>query len=433
MIVQSLLVIFALICAFLLLQGMLRRGAIYQYPFLVGAVFTGFVLPQLIGLSRDPFLPPGGLEKTLIMTILCAAMCWVGTRVVRRPWRAFDWKFDERKLLLVSAMLSLFGAYFYYAITRLPPELTEVSMWTGLPVAYLFFARMMTYGFAIAVLLFAHNRSRLALMVALFGAAFYFDRIAIAGRRAELIEFATIILLAAWFQRKRCLPRPVMLTGLIVGALFINSTGEYRAATLSEEGPQWDRVADIDFVGNIKRLTEEGGSELRNAVYIISAVDRNMDFDLGAFQWNRLVFAFVPRQIVGADIKSDLYLPLGDAALQEYQYTPPAGSTVTGLSDAFQSFWYFGCLEFLLIAVVMQKLWLAARNGSITAQLLYMLLPVQAMQAVTHYTNNFLLPWPHMAVFLLPALLLARQGRRSASHSIAGYAALPAVPQESQA
>src|SRR4029077_995134 len=109
-------------------------------------------------------------------------------RAVSRPWRTFDWKFDERKLLLASAVLSLLGAYFYYAITRLPPEMTEASQWTGLPVAYLFIARMLTYGFAIAVLLFAHNRSPLALLVALFGAAFYLDRIIFAGRRAELIE-----------------------------------------------------------------------------------------------------------------------------------------------------------------------------------------------------------------------------------------------------
>jgi hypothetical protein len=387
----------------------------------------------LVGLSRDRFLPPGGLEKTLIMAILAATMCWVGTRAVSRPWRAFDWKFDERKLLMASAVLSLLGAYFYYAITRLPPEMTEASQWTGLPVAYLFIARMLTYGFAIAVLLFAHNRSPLALLVALFGAAFYLDRIIFAGRRAELIELATIILMAVWFQRNRCLPRPLMLIGLFLGALFINSIGEYRAATMNDAGPQWTRAADIDFVGNIERLTEEGGSELRNAVYIISAVDRNMEFDLGAFHWNMLVFTYVPRQIVGADLKNALYLPLGDPALEEYQYTPSTGSTVTGLSDAFESFWYFGCLKFLLIAVVMQKLWLAARSGSVTAQLLYMLLPVQAMQAITHYTHNFLMPWPHMAMFLLPALLFARRARGSAGRSSAGHAKLLAAAQESRA
>jgi hypothetical protein len=158
-----------------------------------------------------------------------------------------------------------------------------------------------------------------------------------------------------------------------------------------------------------------------------------MEFDLGAFHWNMLVFTYVPAQIVGTDLKNALYLPLGDPALEEYQYRPPMGSTVTGLSDAFGSFWYFGCLKFLLIAVVMQKLWLAARSGSITAQLLYMLLPVQAMQAVTHFTNNFLLPWPHMAMFLLPALLFARRARVSAGRSNAGYARLLAAAQESRA
>jgi hypothetical protein len=100
-----------------------------------------------------------------------------------------------------------------------------------------------------------------------------------------------------------------------------------------------------------------------------------------------------------------------DLALEKYSYIPIEGSTPTGLSDAFQSFWYFGCLKFFLIALVMQKLWLAARHGSLTAQLLYMLMPVQAMQAITHTTHSFVAPWIHMAIFLLPALLLAHRRR----------------------
>ena len=319
---------------------------------------------------------------------------------------------------MASVTLSLLGAYFFFAISRLPPELTETSQWTGLPVAYLFFARMLDYGFAISVLLYARNGSRLALLVVFFGSAFYFNSIVLGGRRAELTEFTTIIIMAAWFQRNRCVPRPLMLLGLFLGALFINSTGDYRAVMTAEESPRWNDLANIDPIGNIERLAEGGGPELRNAVYIISAVDRNLEFDVGAFHWNMLVFTYVPAQIVGIDIKNSLYLPLGDPALEEYQYSPSAGSTVTGLSDAFQSFWYFGCIKFFLIALVMQKLWLAARSGNITAQLLYMLLPVQAMQAITHYTNNFLLPWPHMVIFLLPALFLSRRGRSPASRSM---------------
>ena len=73
--ILPLLLVFALICCLLLLQGMISRGAIYEFPFLAGAVFAGFALPQFVGLASDPFLPPGALEKTLVMASLCAAMC----------------------------------------------------------------------------------------------------------------------------------------------------------------------------------------------------------------------------------------------------------------------------------------------------------------------------------------------------------------------
>jgi hypothetical protein len=407
--IELLLWTFAGVCLFLLLQGMARRGAIYEYPFLAGAVFMGFALPQLIGLSHDRFLPRGALEATLVMAILCAAMCWLGAAVAKPPrWRN-PAIYDDRRLLLVSAALTLLGGYFYHAISRLPPEMTETTQWTGLPVAYLFFARMLTYGFAIAVLLLARNGSRLALLIALFGASFYLDRIVLGGRRLDTGEFVMIILLALWFQRNRSVPRPVMLAGLVFGTLFITSTGDYRSAAGKEEGPQWSEIASIDFIGNFEKLTEHGGAELTNAAYIIAAVGRTMEFDLGAVHWNQLVFAYVPAQLVGSEIKDELYLPVSSPAYDEFFYTPALGSTLTGLSDAYASFWYVGCLKFFLIAFCMQKLWWWARSGSIVAQLLYMLAPMNALEAITHSTQNFVSPWVHMAIFLLPAVYLTRR------------------------
>ncbi|HEY1963879.1 MAG TPA: hypothetical protein VGG59_03070, partial [Acidobacteriaceae bacterium] len=296
--IAVLLVAFATVCSVLVLQGLLHRGSIYQYPFLAGAVFLGWVLPQLVGLARNPFLPTGALEATLVMAILCASMCWLGAAMAGRRTSGEFWTFNDGRLLLASAVLSLGGAYFYYQISQLPEEMLT-SQWTGLPVAYLFFARMLTYGFAIAVLLAAKNGSRLALLVASFGALFYLHSIVIGGRRQDTVEFLTIILMALWFQRKWCVPRSAMMVGLVFGALFINSVGDYRDATAGEEGPRWDAILDIDFIGNLERLTEQGGAELTNAVYNIGAVNRTMSFDLGAYHWNELIFAYVPAQWVG--------------------------------------------------------------------------------------------------------------------------------------
>lgn len=407
--IMPLLLTLVVLCALLLLQGMLRRAAIYQYPFLAGAVFAGFILPQFVGLAHDPFFPDGALESTLIVANLSAVMCWLGAAAARRPMRSFNWDYDEKRLLIVAAGMSLLGGYFYYALSRLPPEMLSVSQWTGLPVAYLFFARILTYGFALSVLLYARNGSRVALCIAIYGGLFALDRIIHGGRRQDLVEFLTIIMLAFWFQRNRCVPRPVMLAGLILGTLYINSVGDYRAVASKDEGPTWDTVSNIDFVGNFSRLSEEGGAEVRNAVIQIAAVKRSMKFDLGFMHWNSLVFAYVPAQLVGRELKQSLYLPVPDPAFEEYFYTPPLGTTWTGLSDAFQSFWYFGVLKFFLIAFVMQKLWLAGQEGNLTAQLLYMLVPVYALEAITHITQAFVAPWVHIAIFLLPALMVARR------------------------
>jgi hypothetical protein len=154
-----------------------------------------------------------------------------------------------------------------------------------------------------------------------------------------------------------------------------------------------------------------------------------MKFDLGIVHWNQLVFSYVPAQIVGRELKEALYLPMARPLYEEYFYTPAMGSTLTGLADAFQSFWYFGCLKFFLIAFVMQKLWLAARGGNLTAQLLYMLMPVYALQAITHTTHYFVSPWVHLGIFLLPALLWARQPiRRHKASKIPAAAGHMATP-----
>jgi hypothetical protein len=423
-VIGPLLIALGAVCAFLLVQGMLRRGAIYEYPFLAGAVFAGFALPQLIGLSHDRFLPAGALVGTLIVAISSALMCWLGAKVALPPRQPSPWIYDDRRMLIVSAGLSLLGAYFYHAISRLPEEMTQNTQWTGLPVAYLFFARMLTYGFALSVLLFARNGSRLALIIALYGATFYLDRIVIGGRRQDTGEFFLMILLAWWFQRNRCIPRPLMLAGLILGALFVNSVGDYRALSSDSNGPKLNEVSNIDFLGNLSQLTEHGGPELTNAVYAIAGVDRTLEFDFGIYHWNQLVFAYVPAQLVGAELKSSLYLPLAVPAYEEFLYTPPLGSTQTGFSDAYQSFWYFGCLKFFLIAFVMQKLWWAARDGNLLAQLLYMLMPMAALEAITHTTQNFVGPWVHIGIFLLPAMLLTR--RRRAEPTVAYESRRPA-------
>ncbi|MCH7518014.1 MAG: hypothetical protein IH964_03195, partial [Candidatus Dadabacteria bacterium] len=117
---------------------MLKPGRIYEFPFLAGATFTAFVLPQLIGLTNNPDISHVGLNKTIIMSTLCAGMCYIGYVLNRKPLKKLNWSFTRTNLLVASIVFVLIGWFFFFLISRLPEELTEVGQWTGRPVLYLF-------------------------------------------------------------------------------------------------------------------------------------------------------------------------------------------------------------------------------------------------------------------------------------------------------
>ena|SRR6267143_181617 len=403
-----LIILFAALCVGLFYWGWREPEGTYQFPFLAGATFFAFVLPQVIGLRHDTDLPTGALAKTLFMTFLCALMCYAGYRWRNHPMRSFAWSFEQKRLLWVSGVLTGIGAWCFFQISRLPEEMTSASQWSGLTVAYLFFAQILAYGFAVAVILYFRTGSRIALALAIFGSLFYLDRIFIAGRRGIAAEFAFILLLGVAFGRRKFVSRGAMVGVLITATLFLHSTGDYRSITMDEDGPQWSRVSQIPFLDNFRDLLREGGGEMRNVVYMIEATERLGNFDYGAFHWNTLVFNYVPAQILGDEFKQSLLIPLENNAASVFGYEASVGSTVTGMVDAFQSFWYFGCLKFFVLGFLLHRIYAAAAEGHFVAQLFYMLMLMPGLHCITHHTSWFISPWVHIGLFLIPGLVLAR-------------------------
>lgn len=395
-------IVIAMLCA-----AMSRPGKIYEFPFLAAAMTFAFILPQLPGLASDRFLPAGAYAKAVAFTGLCLAMIQVGWWCCRKPMRSLDWNFDERRLLIAAGVLSLIGAFFYVTLSRLPRDVTVGTTISGLPVIYLFFSRMLTYGLAIGLLCLARRPSPLAWAIVLGDGLLYLDRIIITGKRGETMELVMLIALAAWFYRGWAVPRVLMLAGLVAGTLALGSTHDYREITRSDGIPAWQAFSQIDVVENFEAILVKGGPEMRNAVLRIAATDRDRDFDYGAFHWNVLVYTFVPAQLVGPGIKSALMIDTGQSYDREYD--PALGSTETGMADAFSSFWYLGAFKFFLVAFAMRAIYRGAMAGSTGAQIIYLLSAVPAMHTISHFTQWIVSAWVQIALFLLPALLYARQ------------------------
>jgi hypothetical protein len=401
--------LFALVL-WLLSTGLVRTERAYEFPFLAGLMAFSFLLPQIPSVAGDPAVTEAAFTKTLAMTLLCLVMLWLGWGSRRAPISFFEDTFSEKRLLNAALAMSLIGAFFFFQLSRMSNELTVGVQMSGTGVAYLFFARLMIYGLAIATLCYARRPSRFAGFIILFDLFFCIDRILVTGKRGEALEIVIIFALSFWFHRGWKPPRSALVGMILATTLVMSSLSDYRQITREDEGFDITRIAQIDLMENFQEMLASGGLELRNAVQRIEQIDRSGEFDYGAVHWNRLVFAFVPAQIVGNPTKAALYLPV---PLPPRDYLPPTGTTETGMVDAFLSFWYFGALKFFLLAYVLSRIWASANAGSTTAQIVYMLSVVPAMHAISHITDWVLQVWVHMLVFLIPALLLATVRRRT--------------------
>jgi len=393
-------------CLLLIAQGFWRRSGFYAYPFLAGSMFLTFIVPQVPGLANDMLIPDGFILRAVCFSAMCLIACLAGWQAGQGAKADWDWVFSEKRLLQVAAALSLIGAYFFHKFGELGDEERLRGFLTGTAVAYLFFARLLTYGLAIGLLCLARQRSRLAIAIVAFDCLFYFDRIVIAGRRGDAAEFALMIALALWFQKRWLVPRWAVAASLVFTLVGLLGAGEYRAATYYSGKPDWQAVTNIDLAANWNTLINGGGPEFRNLAYSMDFIERNNAYDFGADHWNTLVNSYVPAQLVGTRFKDSLYIdapPVFPAG-----YIPSPGTTPTGMMDAFASFWYFGCLKFALIAAILGFIYKAAMRGNTTMQLLYMLSVMPSMLAITHFTNEILIAWVHIIGFILPGLIYAR-------------------------
>ena len=388
--------------------GFWRRGGFYSFPFLAAAMFLTFVLPQIPGLVGDRFMPPdGALTRAVFFSWLCLVMCAAGWALGRQSGTGRDFSFSEGRLLAYSAVLSLTGAYFFHKFGQLDDDQRLRGFLTGTAVAYLFFAKLLTYGLAIALLCFARRRSWMALWIILFDGVFYFDRIVIAGRRGDAAELALMVALALWFQRRYVVPRFVVAVSLFFTVIGLLTAGEYRNATYYGGGrPDWQAVLNINPAENWRKLLREGGPEFRNLAFSLSYISENNAYDFGATHWNTLVHSYVPAQLIGSAHKESFYIRT--PAQYSLDYRPAPGTTPTGMMDAFSSFSYFGCLKFALVAALLAGIYTRAMRGNTVMQLLYMLSVMPAMLVVTHFTNEILIAWVHISFFMIPGLLFAR-------------------------
>ena len=408
---QLLLILLGSACGVILVLGFLKPQYRIQYPFAAAAVFSGWVIPQLIGLSNNSRIPQAALDKTIFMAFLCVCAIYWGDRVGREPLKAFNWQFNQKRLLIAATILSMAGVYFYYQVSLLAESATIEygGQWTGRITLYVFLSTMLTYGMVLALVAYFQRPSRWAVALILMSFLVYIDRIIMSGRRQPAAELAIIVGLVLWFRYRKLPSRLVVAAVLVAGTLWVNSVGDYRRVVMGDDGGGLKDALSIDYVDNFQTIFTEGGFELLNATLDIGGTDILASFDFGLSHWNGFVHSFIPGQLIGRDIKSEMQVDLIDPARLVYRHIAHLGTTHTGMADAFKSFWYFGALKFFVVAYIAARLWHAATRGHKVALILVAVCFVGALEAITHTTDRFYMIFPKIVFFLLPALWFAKR------------------------
>lgn len=419
----------ALICygsvnLMMILSCLHKQGDYNQFPFWGGVISLGWFFPQVVGgyLQAERF-PEGAYSASVFFAALCTAAMWfgylsaVGGRPVKPSW--LDMQFEVKKLYISGAVLCTFGFFFQWKVWSMPQEILTQTQWSGAVVKYLFLASIFKFGFIALWLLYLSQPKLFVPKLMLFiipalGCLFY--AALILGRRAGMMNLVSYLAVSFWFVRRKAIPRGVLIAGAVFGLILINSIGTYRAIMSNQDASFSEKIseaANADYASSSLRAMDESGAEFKNYLYARQVYADNSAYDYGAMHWNKLIFNYVPGQLIGSGVKKALQFPKPinwrKAAFENYGHRYATGTTATGFADSFGSFGWFGFIKFLLIGLIMGVLYRRAMAGSFLAQLLYVYTLGTAMHAVSHGTNRILLSsWVYFFMLAFPAFYCAR-------------------------
>lgn len=390
------LFLFITICIAIVGWSIVRLERIYQFPFFMVATFLSFILPQAIAIVDSPGIAVTNtaLERMLIYSCLCVAMCWLGYQFSPNENRlnTLNINIDEDKLFKAGLVLLVIGLGCNFLLSQITIQIAANSNWTGPATILAFFGGTLKIALPLFLLRTLKNPSLMNIALTAITAFPTLQAIIFAGRRQATIAFLITVGLCVFIVKRYIPPRFSLVILVPMAAYIIPVLGKLR-------GKFWELV----FAGNweaiqsssqegLERVLEGEILELRNATLVI---DYATQFDLygyGRQLWDVFIFGYVPGQLVGWELKQSLQFNFYNNfdLVGYYDYQSPTGSTLTGIGDSFMDFGFFGCLFFALMAYVYKTLWVSTiKEKSMISTLLYISLIDSAMVGITHGIGRF--------------------------------------------
>jgi hypothetical protein len=263
------------------------------------------------------------------------------------------------------------------------------------------FANYLELTFLIALLYVSlkDNKNTWFIIIIILSSLILLETIVLLGRRNVSFRLLIYLLMAYSLLKpqKYVLIKKIILSFFVFGFIANSSIGAIRTYLSKNEETK------ISFLENFKndfsKMDTKMGLDLGNAALGIDFVINKSDYDFGTSIWNKLVFLYVPRFIVGEEFKNSLML---NYQYEKYRKQITHGvTTMTGYFDAFAMFSYFGFIVFFIIGYYMGYLWILGKN-SVFHLLLYFYLLAVTPNLFTHGVGQFIGKLSFIYLFFYP-------------------------------
>lgn len=384
--------VFVAINVLMIVWGVLKKDRFFQYPTVAGVTWLSFfAVPVYVSLVHpekysNEVLGDGGLYIALIMLCLCSAAGFWGYM------KGLQWnnthnpvELSYRRLFNIGCVLYTIGFISAYKLAQLSGGFINQFTggghygieWSGDTIKYNFLVKLIYIGLTCALISALKEPTFLKLIVTSSMAIYPLCVVIFLGRRATAASLMFILLLSMMFVRKRCIPRLLFIIIVFFTPLAIYYGPAYRSA--SQHGLKYGAIKDsIQESKTIDSILSGAYNEFDIFVHYGAVVQNNLLFQYGVSFYNTLVYYYVPRQVVGEEVKASLFLPSAespaDISFDKYGFRAQHGWFATGIYEAFSQFWFLGCLIYYAIGLIYGRLWVKAYiNESVSAQLWYIL------------------------------------------------------------
>lgn len=390
--------IFCIFLAVIAIFGIVRKGAIFEFPTLTALIGLSWIVPQgmiLESSNQISFRSDAFWWYALGCFVLISIGFEVGRRRARgggdRKQRDLLPDYSTKRLITAAAALTIVGGI----ATLLVGGVNTSSMggqWTGVITFYSLVSKASGLGLCLAMIVFARTKSKVALIIAIISVVPILEAAIFSVRREALFDLVILTAGSWFFVRRTQPPRIAILAAVVVGTIILNTVGTLRQEVSGGDSLIAELMKTETYSGyNFSSPDQGKANELTQAKADFIYTEQTKDWEYGAEYWNIMIQQYFPAFIFGRDIKDDLKIMTLKERIKQDESAGESfrGATRTGFSDTFRGFGYFGALIFGLIAYLFGRFYANSLIGGTFGQYLYLVLLAEGLKSLTHSTASF--------------------------------------------